>query len=88
MPVQKQLSVAVIALLATLATAQIGGSFFDTPCAQGIRNITFSNNDLCDDVYDVYKAVRLPAVEICDQGHGSLGLFSGITDLPSHRREG
>lgn len=61
MPAQGSLRAAAFALVVAAAAAQMSGSFFDTPCAEGLRNITFSNNDLCDDVYDVYKAVRAPA---------------------------
>lgn len=57
MALQVSLRVAAIALLVAAASAQLSGNFFETACAEGLRNITFSNNDLCDDVYDVYKQV-------------------------------
>ena len=59
MPPHASLRVVATALLVAAAAAQLSGNFFDTPCAEKLRNITFSNNDLCDDVYDVYKKVRL-----------------------------
>jgi hypothetical protein len=60
MPVQASLRIAAVSLFVAVAAAQLSGNFFGTPCAEGLRNITFSNNDLCDDVYDVYKEVRAP----------------------------